>query len=210
MRRIWTAYFMMLVAACAAPTGPIATEQEFRRWAAEDSARQEAFVRFEAMLRRQGVADVLPAYDLWIVDRLKTRCMHAPFVAPPEEQWPNIVETLRFIRDYVEPVVGDVRAVSAFRDQAFNECVGGAPASAHRGFFAIDLMPMDRRVTRETLIERLCAVHVREGRRARVGLGIYQARRFHIDTRSYRGWGADYRGGSFPCRQATASLRNPA
>jgi hypothetical protein len=90
--------------------------------------------------------------------------------------------------------------VSAYRDEAFNVCVGGAPASAHRGFYAVDLIPMDPRITRATLIDRLCSIHAREGSIRRVGLGIYRARRFHINTRRYRGWSHDFRGASFPCR----------
>jgi hypothetical protein len=152
------------------------------------------------MLRNEGVADVLPAYDLWMVDRLEARCIRAPFVEPPDEAWPHIVATLRFIRDYVEPALGDVRVVSAFRDEAFNTCVGGAPASAHRTFQAVDLVPVDPAITREQLIGALCALHAREGARFGVGLGIYTARRFHVDTRSYRGWGADHHAATFPCR----------
>jgi len=198
---------LTLVVGCASPLPPIATEREFTRWAAADEARGASFARFEEMLRREGVGDVLPAYDLWIVDRLEARCVQAPFVAPPEEQWPNIVATLRFIRDHVEPAIGEVRAVSAFRDEAFNTCIGGAPGSAHRQFIAVDLVPADPLVTRARLIEILCAVHTREGPAFDVGLGIYSRRRFHIDTRGYRGWGANHRATSFPCSAEPPSRR---
>lgn len=197
---------VLLLAACVSPLRPIATEREFVGWVGEDQRRADTFARFEALLRRENVAGVLPAYDLWIVDRLRARCVQAPFVEPPEELWPNIVATLRFVRDHVEPAIGEVRAVSGFRDEAFNACVGGAPASAHRQFYAVDLVPLDRRVSRETLIERLCVVHAREGPAGNVGLGIYRARRFHIDTRRYRGWGADHRAASFPCASTNAAL----
>lgn len=155
MRRFWLPALLLLVAGCTAPLRPIATEQEFARWAAEDGARQEAFARFEAVLQREGVADVLPAYDLRIVDRLRTRCMQAPFVEPPQEHWSNIVATLRFIRDHVEPAVGEVRAVSAFRDQAFNECVGGAPAlsaAPHKGTLRPELAPGLRNVSKDRAV----------------------------------------------------------
>jgi hypothetical protein len=207
----WVVSLAVLAAGCVAARSPVATEAEFRRWSSEASGRAEAFARFEAMLSAAGVGGVVPAYDLWIADRLKPKCLVEPFVAPPDKDWPNIVPVLRFIRDHVEPAIGDVRVVSAYRDPAFNACVGGAPASTHKEFYAIDLLPVDRTVTRDRLISTLCAIHQREGARAGIGLGIYGGRRFHIDARSYRGWGADYRAASFPCRDkgAQAPSRDP-
>ncbi|HET7463617.1 MAG TPA: D-Ala-D-Ala carboxypeptidase family metallohydrolase [Longimicrobium sp.] len=190
----------------------MATEAEFRRWSNEAPGRTEAFARFEAMLSAAGVGDVVPAYDLWIADRVMPKCLVEPFVAPPDGEWPNIVPALRFIRDHVEPAIGEVRVVSAYRDPAFNACVGGAPASAHQEYQAIDLLPVDRAITRERLISTLCAIHRQEGARAGIGLGIYRGLRFHVDARSYRGWGADRRGVSFPCRRigVPAPSRAPA
>jgi hypothetical protein len=196
----WAVLLAVLAAGCVVARSPVATESEFRRWSSEAPARAEAFARFETMLSAAGVGGVVPAYDPWIADRLKPKCLVEPFVAPPEKVWPNIVPVLRFIRDHVEPAIGDVRVVSAYRDPAFNACVGGAPASGHKEFHAFDLLPVDRAVTRDRLISRLCAIHRREGARAGIGLGIYGGRRFHIDARSYRGWGADHRSASFPCR----------
>jgi Peptidase M15 len=196
----WVVLLAVLAAGCVAARSPVATEAEFRRWSSEAPARAEAFARFEAMLSAAGVGGVVPAYDLWIADRLKPKCLVEPFVAPPDKDWPNIVPALRFIRDHVKPAIGDVRVVSAYRDPAFNACVGGAPASAHKEFHAVDLLPVDRAVTRDRLISTLCAIHQREGARAGIGLGIYGGRRFHLDARSYRGWGADRRSASFPCR----------
>jgi hypothetical protein len=199
MRRVAAAVLALLLACCDTPVGPVATEQEFSRWVAQNGDRAERFARFETVLGNAGVGDVVPAYDLWMMDRLRRRCMRTLFVEPPEASWSNIVTTLRFVRDHVEPAVGEVRVVSAYRDETFNVCVGGAPASAHRGFYAVDLIPMNPRITRASLIDRLCAIHAREGPSRRIGLGIYRAQRFHIDTRSYRGWGHDHRGASFPC-----------
>jgi hypothetical protein len=204
MRGLLPALAFLTLFACASPIRPVATEQEFQRWTARDGARAEAFARFRQMLEREGVGDVVPAYDLWIVDRLRAECVRQPFTAPPEAEWSAIIPTLRFLRDYVEPAVGEVRVVSAYRDQAFNQCVGGAPASAHRGFVAVDLVPVAPDLTREDLIEVLCALHELEGQSHSAGLGIYSGRRFHIDTRSYRGWGADHHAATFPCWAAPA------
>ena len=151
------------------------------------------------MLRDEGVSDVVPNYGLWMVDRRKPECLSGLFAVPPREAWRNIAPALRFVRDHVEPAIGPVRVASAYRDQRFNACVGGARASAHRAFYALDLVPADTRIGRKRLIETLCPLHLREGRRAHIGLGIYPARRFHIDARGYRRWGGDYHSGSSPC-----------
>jgi hypothetical protein len=202
LRCVAATFLVLMLSSCETRVGAVATEQEFSRWLAADRGRAERFARFEATLRTADVSDVVPPYDLWMMDRLRQSCTRALFVEPPEESWTNILATLRFIRDQVEPAIGEVRVVSAYRDETFNVCVGGAPASAHRGFYAVDVIPMDRRITRATLIDRLCRIHEREGPSREVGLGIYRARRFHIDTRSYRGWGHDHRGVSFPCTNA--------
>lgn len=197
MRR-WLIALMLLVAACApqvVPTGP----SEFEQWLSGDASRAAAFVRFEAMLAREGVAEVVPTRELWLTDRLAPECVVEPFTMPPEEMWPHIVPTLRFVRDHVEPAIGEVTVASGYRDPSFNECVRGASRSTHRGFHALDLVARDPLVTRERLIAALCPLHAREGARFGIGMGIYSARRFHIDTTRYRRWGADFRVASSPC-----------
>lgn len=176
-----------------------ATDGAFERWLAADAARAPAFARFEALLAREGVADVLPTKELWLTDRIAPECVVEPFTMPPEALWPNVVPALRYIRDYVEPAIGEVEVASAYRDPAFNDCIQGAARSAHRGFHALDLTPRDPGVTRERLIEALCPIHSRDGSRLAIGMGIYSARRFHIDAVRYRGWGADHRSATFPC-----------
>lgn len=197
MRR-WLIALLLLVAACApqaVPAGP----SEFEQWLSADASRAPAFARFEAMLNREGVADVVLARELWLTDRLAPECVMEPFTMPPEEMWPHIVATLRFVRDHVEPVIGEVTVASGYRDPSFNECVRGASRSTHRGFHALDLVPRDPLVTRDRLIAALCPLHAREGARFDIGMGIYSARRFHIDATRYRRWGADFRAASSPC-----------
>jgi hypothetical protein len=197
MRRWLAVLAAMFVASCSveAPS----SEANFHRWIEADAVRAARFARFETLLAREGVAGVVPTYELWLTDQLRDQCVAAPFMPPPEEAWANIVPALQFIRDYVEPAIGDVRVVSSYRDEVFNACVLGAPQSAHRGFYALDLVPVDRRVGRAQLIAMLCPIHAREGAAANIGLGIYTGQRFHIDARSFRGWGADYHRATFPC-----------
>ena len=40
------------------------------------------------------------------------------------------------------PVAAPVQAVSGYRNASLNACSNGAPASAHRMFFALDLVPV--------------------------------------------------------------------
>lgn len=198
---MWRRWVIALTLLCAA--GSVAESEvshsAFQEWLSGDDARAAAFARFETMLARERVADVVSNEGLWLVDRLSPECVSAPFVVPPESEWSNIAPTLRFIRDHVVPAIGPVRVVSAYRDDAFNTCIGGARRSAHRSYQALDLVPVAADITRADLIERLCELHAREGAGARIGMGIYSGVRFHIDARGYRGWGGDHRGTSFPC-----------
>lgn len=197
MRRILMTALCAIGLACTSPR-PVGAET-FDHWLAQDATRGEAFARFQALLAAEGVADVVPARDLWMVDQIRPQCAREAFVQPPDAEWRNLVPALRFIRDYVKPAVGEVRVMSGYRDEAFNTCIGGASRSAHRAFQALDMVPVDEAVSRADLIALLCPIHETEGRSARIGLGIYSARRFHIDARGYRGWGGDHRGATFPC-----------
>ena len=85
-----------------------------------------------------------------------------PFEIPPTEEWPHIVQTLRYVRDYVIPAVGPVEPVSAYRNPTLNVCAGGAPESAHKHYSAIDMVPL-RPITREAMMRTLCAVHSPHG-----------------------------------------------
>lgn len=202
MRAAWRRYaasFLILLMASCGPPAP--TQDAFVDWLAAEDGRAQAFARFERMLEREGVSDVVPNRELWMVDRIILRCATQPFSMPPEEMWPQIVPTLRYLRDHVEPAIGDVTVVSSYRDDAFNACVQGATRSAHRSYQALDLEPADHGVNRAELISALCPVHRRFGPRQHIGFGIYDGVRFHVDARSYRGWGADRKGASFPCRE---------
>jgi uncharacterized protein YcbK (DUF882 family) len=91
-----------------------------------------------------------------------------------------------------------VQAVSGYRDDALNKCANGAPQSAHRHFYAVDLVPV-RAIDRSGLIRELCAVHQRRGQAYDTGLGFYSGTRFHIDSKGFRRWGPDGSGATSPC-----------
>ena len=196
------------VATDVARPGSRYSEAAFDRWLAEDAGRRKSFGRFEAFLAEQGVADVVPAWQLLRTDaNYAAACGFGAFELPDEEKWPAIVPTLRLVRQEVLPVVGRVEVFSSDRSDALNRCIKGASQSRHRAFAAVDLVaaePSDR----EGLFAELCAMHRRVGARTGMGLGAYldPARpwlnrngRFHIDQSGFRTWGFDYHRASSYC-----------
>jgi hypothetical protein len=101
-----------------------------------------------------------------------------------------MIQTLRYIHDYVIPAVGPVEPVSVYRNPALNQCAGGAPESAHKSDSAIDMVPL-RPITREALMKTLCGIHSEHGAAYNAGLGFYAYLRFHIDTTKFRRWNMD-------------------
>jgi hypothetical protein len=118
------------------------------------------------------------------------RCGAQPFEIPPTEEWPHIVQTLRYIRDYVIPALGPVEPVSTYRNPALNLCAGGAPESAHKLYSAIDMVPL-RPITREAMMRTLCGDHSLHGAGYHAGLGFYAFMRFHVDSTKFRRWNMD-------------------
>lgn len=170
----------------------------FAAWRAGPAKADVAAI--EEYLAREGVGDVLPIADILRSDARWRRCPKVePFAMPPKAMWPAMVPTLRYVRDHVIPAVGPVRVVSGYRDPVANICFKGAKASKHLQFAALDLMPAGK-VDRAALIAKLCPLHAQTGAVNRVGLGIYVATRFHIDTAGFRRWGGDYHAASSPCR----------
>jgi uncharacterized protein YcbK (DUF882 family) len=142
---------------------------------------------------------VLPIWQLVRTSSSWRECAAGRFEVAPRDKWDNIVTTLKFIERDVEPVVGDVQAVSGYRNAQLNSCSNGAPASAHRHFFALDLMPVDEDVTRGELVRKVCAAHARDGRVHKTGLGFYTGTRFHLDSNGFRKWGPNGSGATSPC-----------
>jgi hypothetical protein len=101
-----------------------------------------------------------------------------------------MVQTLRYVRDHVIPVVGPVEAVSVYRNPQLNKCAGGAPESAHKLDSAIDMVPLQP-IDRVTLMRKLCGVHTEFGGPYNAGLGFYAYLRFHVDSTKFRRWNMD-------------------
>jgi hypothetical protein len=171
----------------------------YAAWLKTNPSEAVRVERFEAYLQSHDVSGILPTEQLLRSSSEWQRCQHSAFDLAPETEWPHVVKTLGFIRDQVIPAVGPVEVVSGYREPAFNACAGGAGKSAHRDFWALDMIPLDATITRKDLIERICKAHIASGRAYNTGLGFYSGLRFHIDSKSYRRWGADSKGASSPC-----------
>ena len=146
------------------------------------------------------MAGVVPLWQLVRTSSSWRECGAEPFEVAPADKWDHIVETLRFVRDKVKPAVGEVEALSAYRNEHLNACSAGAPRSAHRQFFALDLTPVNAAVTRSAMIQSVCRAHAHDGRSYDAGLGFYSGRRFHV--------GAGWPGREQPlCRGAPSLIR---
>lgn len=165
-------------------------EPGYRSWFMALPARTSQVKAFNKYLATYEVAGIVPTWQLFRTATAWRKCAGQPFEIPPTSQWPHIVQTLRYVRDYVIPTVGPVEPVSGYRNPMLNVCAGGAPESAHKHYSAIDLVPL-RPTTREQLMQSLCGIHGRRGLAYEVGLGFYAYLRFHVDTSKYRRWNMD-------------------
>jgi hypothetical protein len=172
---------------------------DYNAWLARSSANRDAVRAFRTYLADRGLADVIPVWQLIRTSSSWRDCGADRFEVAPRDKWENITTTLRFVRDEVEPAVGKVEALSVYRNETLNRCSNGAPASAHRLFFALDLKPVSDDVSRPGMISRVCAAHRRSGSTYNAGLGFYSGMRFHVDSHGFRKWGADGRGATSPC-----------
>ena len=174
-------------------------EAEYQAWLASSPGVRGQVLSFEAWQDAAGVRGVLPSWQLLRTASMWRECGGKPFEVPPHTFWPDMVRTLRYIRDHVRPAVGPVEAVSGYRNPALNACARGSGRSAHLDYFALDLVPLQS-MSRRELFNRICPAHARSGRAAEAGLGFYTFLRFHIDTRGFRRWGsAGPMGNESPC-----------
>jgi len=173
-------------------------EAAYRNRLARDPAMRAEVGGFESFLKGQGLQGVLPTWQLTRTASDYAKCDGPAFQVAPIAEWQHLAETLRFIKKHVQPVIGDVEAMSGYRNEELNKCAGGAKESAHRHFFALDLVPK-RNIARAGLIRSLCAIQKFRGRGYKIGLGFYNGLRFHLDSKGFRRWGPDGKGATSPC-----------
>lgn len=185
------------------------SEAAFERWVAEDPSRRVEYQQFEAFLQGEGVSDIVPAWQLARIDQhYAARCNEPVWRLPPRELWPNIVPAMKLVREHVIPAIGEVEVQSSWRTPELNVCVGGAAASRHLDFEAMDLLAVDPPGDLSRFYAELCSMQDEAGPQSRMGLGAYyddsddtynRAGRFHIDAEGYRSWGRSYTSASSPC-----------
>ena len=172
--------------------------REFRDWL-QAPAHRAGLEAFRSHLAAEGVEGVVPLWQLVRTSSSWRECGAEPFEAPPADKWEHIITTLKFVRDKVEPAVGEVEPLSVYRNEKLNACSDGAPKSAHRELFAMDLTPVNAKVERADMIRSVCAAHARDGRAYNAGLGFYSGKRFHVDSSGFRKWGPNGKGATSPC-----------
>ena len=165
-------------------------EPGYRSWYLSAPSRAGQVKQFNDYLAAAGVAGVVPTWQLLRTATSWQECGGQPFEIAPTSEWPNMVQTLRYIRDYVVPLVGPVEPVSAYRNPVLNVCAGGAPQSAHMLDSAVDMVPL-RPIDRVTLMRTLCGPHSEHGGAYGAGLGFYAFMRFHVDSTKFRRWNMD-------------------
>ena len=165
-------------------------EPGYRSWYLAAPWRAAQVKSFNDYLASAQVSGILPTWQLLRTATSWQECGGQPFEVPPASEWPHMVQTLRYVRDYVVPAVGPVEAVSVYRNPVLNQCAGGAPESAHRLDSAIDMVPL-RPTDRITLMRTLCGIHTRHGAPYNAGLGFYAYLRFHVDSTKFRRWNMD-------------------
>ncbi len=171
---------------------------DYLAWLARDPGARAEVLGFKSFLDMKGVDEVVPTWQLLRTASMWRECDGPRFEVAPFTEWQHIAETLQFIGKHVEPVIGDVQALSGYRNAQLNQCSGGAKASAHRHFFALDLSPV-RDIGRTAMIRSLCRIHNWRGSGYDIGLGFYSGMRFHVDSKGFRKWGSNGRGETSPC-----------
>lgn len=175
------------------------SKADYLAWLSRDAGARTMVLSFKSFLEAADVDDVVPTWQLVRTASKWRDCGGPRFEVAPAAEWVHIADTLRFVEAEVEPVIGDVQPVSGFRNAELNQCAGGAKASAHRHFYALDLVPADEDVSRSALIRDVCRIHNNAGRKLGIGLGFYSGMRFHLDSKGYRRWGANGSGATSPC-----------
>ena len=165
-------------------------ESGYRSWYFAAPGRAGQVKAFNDYLALAQVSGVFPTWQLLRTATSWRECGAQPFEVPPSSEWPHMVQTLRYVRDYVIPAVGPVEAVSVYRNPQLNVCAGGAPESAHKLDSAIDMVPL-KPITREAMMRSLCGSHSKNGARYNAGLGFYAYLRFHVDSTKFRRWNMD-------------------
>ena len=126
----------------SAELAPGQSKADYYAWLARAPENRARCSPFATISPPRGSTSVVPVWQLIRTSSSWRQCAPERFEVAPRDKWDHITGTLRFVRDEVVPAVGEVEALSAYRNEALNRCSAGAPQSAHRLFFALDLTPV--------------------------------------------------------------------
>lgn len=180
------ALFLLLIVPCQGAWAHEArTEPLFQQWR---TGREAQVLAFEAFLRGEKLADVIPLAHLLRTASDWQRCNAEPFEVPPPSNWPDVGTTLRLVAELQRrQLLPPFEVHSAYRNPALNDCAQGAAQSAHKTHFALDIVPAG---DPSAWMAGLCRFWRDEGRPWNMGLSRYSSGRIHIDTKRYRTWGS--------------------
>lgn len=164
----------------------VASESTFNQFLRQRDHRAR-YRELGGYLQQAGVGDVTEVVNLLRQGSDWLDINEPAFAIPPRESWDNIVATLILVRDELEPAIGPVDILSAYRTDNYNRKAGGAQGSKHRNFCGLDVVPRSN-IGRKELAEELRTLHARLGPESKLGLGLYSDVRFHVDTCGYRRW----------------------
>ncbi len=199
LRSILTAFAALLAIPAAAQTVAEGQDRaDYLAWLAREPAARAQVLSFKTFLEMEDVEEVVPTWQLLRTASMWRDCGGPRFEVAPVAEWQHVAETLGYVKKHVQPVIGPVQVMSGYRNAELNQCSGGARESAHRHFYALDLVPV-RPLERAGLIRSLCSIHQFRGQDYDVGLGFYNGTRFHVDSKGFRKWGPDGRGATSPC-----------
>ena len=137
-------------------------------------------------------------------------CESERFAIPPKAYWNNVVGSLKLLDQLYRDAYFERYTITAmYRSPSLNTCVHGAKQSKHVYHYAVDFHVLDPKETheqdRKLLVKALCQFWQAEGKKLKMGLGMYGNNRFHIDTQGYRTWGKDFKSKSSPCLNASVN-----
>ena len=197
---IFTSMALVLSTPAAAQTAAEGqSHADYLAWLAREPAARVQVKAFKQYLAERQADEVVPTWQLLRTASMWRDCSGPQFEVAPASAWGHIAATLGFVRSHVQPAIGPVEALSGYRNEELNRCSGGAKASAHRHFYALDLTPVRANIDRRSMISNICRIHSQRGKDYDVGLGFYSGMRFHVDSKGFRRWGSDGRGATSPC-----------
>ena len=177
-------------------------QQQFEQW--KRTQDPQLIAEYETFFQSK-VKQVPTLYELTLNSHpLNAECQQHRFSLPPKKLWSNLVEPLQLIEHLQQQgYFAHYKIVSVYRSRAANTCVHGAKATKHLSNFAVDFQTLDEQgkpyANHDEIDQKLCQFWHQQGKKHRLGLGLYSKQRFHIDTKGYRTWGIGFRSVSSPC-----------